>query len=110
VSSRFCESCVCLSTCLYPDTLNWIWKNPRAIDRTSFLCSLTRAKQEVVSTPYHLVSPSATTGPSFWTFLLPPFLFLQRLNKQRWKKKSPGPVTLMKNNFVSLGLSGKIIR
>jgi hypothetical protein len=26
------------------------------------------------------------------------------------KKKSPGPVTLMKNNPVALGLSGKIIK
>jgi hypothetical protein len=33
------------------------------------------------------------------------------LPKKKVKKKIPGPpVTLMKNNSVSLGLSGKIIR
>ncbi len=39
-----CESCVGLSTCLYPVTLNWICKYPRVIDRTSFLCVLTRVE------------------------------------------------------------------
>jgi hypothetical protein len=35
----------------------------------------------------------------------------QRLfNKKRLKKKNPGPVTLMKNNSVALGLSTKIIK
>jgi hypothetical protein len=44
VSSHFCESCVGLPTCLYTGTLNWIWKNPRSIDWTSFLCVLTLVK------------------------------------------------------------------
>jgi hypothetical protein len=30
--------------------------------------------------------------------------------KKGLKTKSPGPVTLMKNNSVALGLSGKIIK
>ena len=34
-----------------------------------------------VSVPWYLVSPSATTVSSFWTFLLPPLVFLQRLKK-----------------------------
>jgi hypothetical protein len=67
--------------------------------------------QEVVSAPCHLVSPSATTGPSFWTFLLPPLRLPSRLFlKKKVKKKIPGPVTLMKNNSVTLGLSAKIIK
>jgi hypothetical protein len=69
-----------------------------------------------VSVPWHLLSPTVPTGPSFWTFLLPSFPSPcasqhQRLfSKKGLKTKSPGPVTLMKNNSVTLGLSGKIIK
>jgi hypothetical protein len=41
-----------------------------------------------------------------------PFLALPNdsSTKKGFKKKSPGPLTLMKNNSVALGLSAKIIK
>ena len=53
-SSRFCESCVGIPTCLYVDTLNWFWEYPRVIDRTSFLCALTHTE---AGTRVRLLSP-----------------------------------------------------
>ncbi len=35
---------VCLPTCLYTDTLNYLWKYAPGIDRTSFLCELTHTE------------------------------------------------------------------
>ncbi len=110
-SSRFCESCV--PTCLYADTLSWIWKNPRAIDRTSFLCPLTRDEGGGRVSP---LSP-VFTFYNHWSIILdipsPSLPLPSRTLQQKKvgkKKKSPVPVSLIKNNFVTLGLSPKIIK
>ncbi len=114
-SSRFCESCVGLPTCLYAGTLNWIWKNPRSIDRTSFLCALMRTEAGGRVSP---LSPGFAFY-NHWSIILDiPSPSLQEslevsfttLPKKKVKNKIPGPVTVMKNNSVPLGLSAKIIK
>jgi hypothetical protein len=110
-SSRFCESCVGLPTCLYTGTLNWIWKNPRGIDRTSFLCTLTRTETGGRVSP---LSPGFAFC-NHWSIIFDipspslPASFTT-LPQKKVGKKIPGPVTLMQNNSVALGLSAKIIK
>ncbi len=96
---------------LYTDTLNWIWKYPRSIDRTSFLWTLTRTETGGRIRP---LSPGFVFCNHLSIILDIPSPSLHFLHdsstKKGGKKKSSGPVTLMENNSVSLGLSSKIIK
>ena len=115
-SSRFCESCVGLSTCLYVVTLNWLWKYPRVIDRTSFLCGLTHTEAGGRVNP---LSP----GVVFFNLLsiivvvpsnLPPlpsrhFDIKQMFKKRKKETNTREVVTITENNSETLGLSRTLL-
>jgi hypothetical protein len=92
---------------LYTGTLNWIWKYPRSIDRTSFLCTLTLVEEGGRVSP---LSPNVT----FFNHLsiivdIPSNLPTHDTSVSKKRRKKKNDVTLVENNSATLGLSPGII-